>query len=264
MRRPKVAIIGSCVTRDVWNLAGFEDDARPDLLYVARTSFASLFAPPVPGVVQPETPPADLTPWEARIVYDDLLKRAADRVADYAPTHLIIDLIEERFELLRSEATVATFSWELHRSGLRDSPPIAPLRQVSRHSDEAFELWRPGVEAFTTFLKARLPQTRVIFHDARWASHYLDEDGDRQPFDPDRMLWPGIPARIDDHNRVLARYAKTLRAALPAAFYVRAPGELLIGDAKHRWGLSPFHYAEPYYRYVWSRFQTLGCDPRTA
>jgi hypothetical protein len=64
---------------------------------------------------------------------------------------------------------------------------------------------------------------------------------------------------IHDQNRLLAIYAREVRRVLPQAFLVRAPAELAVGDVGHRWGLSPFHYAQPYYRYVWARFQELGC-----
>jgi len=247
------------VTRDVWNLAGFEDDDRRDLLYVARTSFASLGAPPADGFVPPETPAGDLTAWEQRMVADDILKRSFDRLADYVPTHLILDFIDERFDLLSDGRSVANYSWELHRSGLRHAPPLAGFRQVSRHSEEAGGLWRRGLEVFADFARRRLPGVRLIFHDARWARDYRDAAGAVRPLDPDRVLWEGLPANIGDHNRVLDRYARAVREVLPAAFHVRAPAPAQLADEGHRWGLSPFHYVEAYYRYAWDRFVELGC-----
>jgi hypothetical protein len=256
--KPRVAIIGSCVTRDVWNLAGFPDDARKDLLYLARTSFASLFAEPYVGFEAPDQPPPELTAWEVRMVADDVLKRGVGKLLEYRPTHLIVDHIDERFNLLRKNGAVVTHSWELHLTGL-DEGPLKGLERIWRASDEATRLWRTGLDALAAFLKANLPDTRIIFHDARWALEYLDPQGARQAFAPDRELWPGIPANIAEHNRLLADYAAYLRAKLPQAFHVRAPAEIAVGDERHRWGLSPFHYTEAYYRYVWSRFQELGC-----
>ncbi|RAK57087.1 hypothetical protein DJ018_03775 [Phenylobacterium deserti] len=238
---------------------GLEDVVKPHLLYLARGSFASLFAPPVPGLAAPETAPADLTPWEFRVIYDDLLKRAAEKLVAFAPTHLVVDFIEERFDLLVGTGTAATYSWELHRAGLRDQPPLDTFTHLSRHAPEAFDLWRSGLEAFVRFLRETLPNTRLIFHDARWALDYM-EDGQRRPFDPDRVIWPGIPANIDDHNQLLERYSQAMRQAAPNAFYVRAPADLTLGDAAHRWGLSPFHYGEAYYRYVWRRLGELGVE----
>ena len=40
---PKVAIIGSCITRDLWPIRG----ETAELLYVSRTSLPSLMAPPL-------------------------------------------------------------------------------------------------------------------------------------------------------------------------------------------------------------------------
>lgn len=259
MRRPRVAIVGSCVTRDVWNLAGFEDDARPDLLYVSRTSFASLTARPLARYAPPEGPREGLSPWELRMVEDDIRKRALGKLVDYAPTHLIIDLIDERFDLLAKGEVVVAHSWELHLTGQVGQGPLAALRPVAKDSPEATALWRRGMEGFGLFLAEKLPNTRIIFHDARWSLDWLDESGARQPFDVDRLLWEGLPANIHAHNARLARYGAAVRELLPQAFHLRAPAELAVGDVRHRWGLSPFHFTEGYYRYVWSRFEELGC-----
>ena len=256
--RPRLAIIGSCVTRDAWHFAGLSDVARKEQLYLARTSFASLFAAPHKDFAAPDQPPPELSAWEVRMVADDVLKRGLGKLLDHRPTHLIVDLIDERFNLLRQGKTVVTHSWELSLTGL-DEGPLGALRRVSRLSDEATGLWRAGVDAFAGFMREKLPDTRIIFHDARWALEYLDEEGRAQPFPPDRELWPGIPANIHEHNALLADYADYLQSALPGAFYVRAPRELEIGDASHRWGLSPFHYTEAYYWAVLRRFEELGC-----
>ena len=47
-------------------------------------------------------------------------------------------------------------------------------------------------------------------------------------------------------------------AALPQAVRVAAPTALQLADSRHRWGLSPFHYVEDYYRDIWRQLQALG------
>ena len=42
----KVAIIGSCITRDLWPIRG---DGNENLVYISRTSLPSLFSQRVPG-----------------------------------------------------------------------------------------------------------------------------------------------------------------------------------------------------------------------
>lgn len=255
---PRIAIIGSCVTRDVWNLEGFSEDSQRELLFLARTSLASLFAQPHPALTEAETPSPQLSKWESRMVADDVLKTGMTKLLQFQPTHLILDMIDERFDLLKRDGVVVTHSWELHTTGL-DRGPLSDLKRVHRDSKTAATLWRRGLETLAAFLKAKLPKTRVIFHDARWALDYLDTEGVRQPFAPDRELWPGVPANIQRHNEILASYAVEVRSVLPQAFYIRTADALSVADETHRWGLSPFHYTEAYYRQVWFRLLQLGC-----
>ena len=61
------------------------------------------------------------------MVADDILKRGLGKLAAYRPTHLILDFIDERFNLLRRGATVINHSWELHRAGYDAGGPAARL-----------------------------------------------------------------------------------------------------------------------------------------
>lgn len=207
----------------------------------------------------------DLTRWEMRMVADDLLKRGLDQLVAYQPTHLIIDLIDERFELMAAGPSVFNLSWEFVRSGLGEESPLRGARRISRVSDEATALWCDAAERFAAWLRAKLPNTQVIFHDTRWATHHLKEDRrlGLVRFENERVLWPGVPARIDAHNRVLGHYARHFRAVFPKARVVRAAPWWQFADPKHQWGLSPFHYVRGYYRDVWNQFRRFGCDPRS-
>lgn len=257
---PRIAIIGSCVTRDVWHAAGRIAYARKQLLYVARTSFASLFAKPFTEFALPEPPPPGLSGWELRMIGDDLRKTALQKLADYRPTHLILELVDERFDLLRLRNVVVTHSWDLQQAGLADGP-LRNFRRIPRLSEEASALWASGVDQLAAFLRERLPETRVIFHDVRWATDYVDLLGQTRAFEPALTLWQGVAGDIAQHNELLGHYSAYLRAAVPTAFHVRAPQAVTIADESHRWGLQPYHFTEPYYRYIWDRFDALGCTP---
>ena len=68
----------------------------------------------------------------------------------------------------------------------------------------------------------------------------------------------GKHGRIADHNAALADYQGSFLGLLPAARRVAVPPELRIADTGHRWGLSPFHYVEAYYREAHAQLQALG------
>jgi hypothetical protein len=256
-------MIGSCVTRDVWKLPCFTQGDRQSVFVLARTSLASLFTPPLAAFAPPAEPPAGLSPFEIRMVGHDLLKTGPAALAAHRPTHLVLDLIDERFDLLRRGDTVVTRSWETSLLGLEERE-LAGFALVPRQSGEARELWRRGLARFADFLKAELPATKVILHDARCATARRDEDGRISPLGPDWEFWPGAASGVSALNALLADYAAEILAALPQAAVVKAPEALTLATEAHRWGLAPFHYVDDYYQAVWAQLQRLGCAPSAA
>src|SRR6266481_212201 len=119
-RMSRIAIVGSCITRDLWRFRGGTSPSGPaDLLYISRTSLPSLFATPVKGFRAAVRPPGGLRPQPHRALVADLSKTALARLVAFRPTHLIFDFIDERFDLLSVDGTLVTDSWELDASGYR-------------------------------------------------------------------------------------------------------------------------------------------------
>src|SRR3990167_6271731 len=93
----RIAIIGSCITRDLWPILG---ETPQNLLYVSRTSLATLFAPPPAGIMTADEPPNGLRPQPHAALVADLRKTALAALVAHRPTHIIFDFIDERFDLL--------------------------------------------------------------------------------------------------------------------------------------------------------------------
>lgn len=253
----RIAIIGSCITRDVWPIVG---EAPPeDLLYISRTSLASLFATPLAGVEVAEDLPPELAPFPHRAMVADLRKTALSSLLAHQPTHIIFDFIDERLDLLAVGGTLVTHSWELDVSGYLNQPAFEHARAINRTAMPSDLLWRQGAAEMVAFIRSSpLRQARLIVHESRWADRYLDAAGTPRAFDAEVEIFSGKPARIADYNAMLDRYHAAFRELAPDAQHVAAAPELRLGDAGHRWGLSPFHYVQDYYREVWRGFQALG------
>ena len=252
----KVAIIGSCITRDLWPIRG---EAAP-LLYVSRTSLPSLFSNPVRGFRPAAEPPQPLGRHQHRAMVADLEKTALAELIAFRPTHLIFDFIDERFDLLSLGGALATHSWELEVSGYLSQKAFARARSVPRLSDAGHRLWSRGAAEMAAFVRATpLKDARLILHSARWAAHHRDARGRLKAL-PTPEILPGRAERIADHNRLLADYEAEFAALMPPMARVEAPDQRL-SDAGHQWGLSPFHYVPEYYAAIWRQLQTLGVEP---
>lgn len=247
----RVAIVGSCITRDLWPVRG---DGAADLLYVSRTSLASLFAPPVADFRPPGERPEALGRHQQAAVIDDLAKTALGRLVAFRPTHLILDFIDERFDLLAVGPSTVTRSWELEVSGYLDDPAFVGARTLPRLSPEAEGLWRAGAAEFAAMIRATpLAEAALILHAARWATISRPAPGQAGG---DLIALAGGGDHVARQNDLLGRYEARIAALLPMA-RVEAPSSR-IADEGHRWGFSPFHYVPEYYALIWDQLVALG------
>lgn len=251
----RIAVIGSCITRDLWPILG---DGTSSLLYISRTSLASLFSDPVTSLTLGEEPPPSLKRHQHNSVIADLTKTALRDLIEYEPSHIILDFIDERFDLLSADGAVVSHSWELEVSGYRGQAGLSLARSVARQSSACDLLWTNGLCELASLLEATpLRESKIILHAAQWASDYIDTDGTRQSFPSELELMVGLQATSTDHNRLLDRYQASFMRQFPRADIVAAP-EFRLADAAHRWGLSPFHYVDDYYSDIWGQLTALG------
>jgi len=228
-----VFIIGSCVTRDAFELAG-QNYTIVD--YVARSSFAcSMLGDPFPvGMDTLDTESEVQSNWQRRMVEIDLSRGLRSRlraVPNPADTLLVVDFIDERFHLYSLQGALATGSVELRRTGIEDKLP--GVTKVLSGSDEHFALWSDGFRAFVN--EARALGMTPIVNRARWASASSDGTPFREPAD-----------YIAASNRYLERlYAAADALDVPSIDYADTA---FIATSGHKWGLAPFHYTEDVYR----------------
>jgi hypothetical protein len=240
----------------VWPIVG---EATPqDLLYICRTSLPSLLAAPLAGVEL--APPAPgLAEFPYRSMVADLTKTALGALIAYRPTHLVFDFIDERLDMLSVGGTLVTHSWELDVSGFLNQPAFTGARTIRRTTSASDLLWRQAMREMAALIASTpLSEARLVLHEAQWATTFVDTDGGAAPLPPEVEIFTGKPASIEAHNAALRRYQEAFVDLLPGAARIAAPAELRVADAGHRWGLSPFHYVEGYYRDIHAQLQALG------
>lgn len=251
---PKIAIVGSCITRDLWPIRG---GGAEQLLYISRTSLPSLFASPVEGFRPASRAPGDLHQHEHNALVTDLRKTALSRLVAFAPTHLIFDFIDERFDLVSTRAGIATHSAELVRSGYLAKPPFRRARTVPRLSAACDRLWLDAAGAFAALVRGtELRRAALILHSARWATHQRSAAGVVRPI-RDVEILSGHGAEISAYNDLLERQEDAFTRLMPPMARIDADA-MRLADPAHRWGLSPFHYVPEYYDEVRRQLGLIG------
>jgi hypothetical protein len=236
-------IHGSCVTRDMFAILGIEEKISH---YQARSSLCTK---------GPERNFFDLSwveslssAFQRRMVKWDLTRP----ILPYNEfDFLIIDLIDERFDVLFQGDELITNSKQFKDAGGHKAMDVKVA--FSANSDERFDAFRRGCEYLAT--EANQNEMPIIFHDARWASEFLDTNGVRIPFQNQ--------GAVIGTNRRLDRMSSIVTEVLKPHIILKPKPELLIGDSNHRWGAASFHYIPEYYRDIWRKLGDAVAKLRT-
>jgi hypothetical protein len=230
---PTVAIFGSCVSRDLFEEPGM----RPALgHYGARSSVISAVATPV--AIDPERVVID-SPWQRRCVLADFGKTFFASLEEQRPDWLMIDLIDERFDVLCTSGSFVTRSSAFQAAGLDQADDLA-LLPIRRMSSDGCGLFAGAAPGFAARLLELVPRERIVLHRALWCTRYM-RDG-------------AVHAFPDERRELCERQNAMLRAGYDAieealggvGATIAVDPDAHVADAHHRWELEPYHYAPGY------------------
>jgi hypothetical protein len=230
----RIAILGSCVSADIFRL---NPDAGELVSYHARSSLLSVMSPPLD--LHDET-----FEWTSgfarREVKADFEKTFFKDIRKANCDLLLIDFVDERWDLLRTQQSFVTRSADLLDARIEQSASYG-FERVARLEHTTQLLWRDACARFAIALQENLPNVRVVLHRVMGAGRYRNSKGvhDLQPF-ADGIPLKALRATLEDcYDFFLARFPGAAEIALPPNVYV--------AEESHRWGLSPFHFEDRYY-----------------
>lgn len=213
----KIAIIGSCVTRD-----SFEYIDNIDItVYLSRVSLISMCSSK-PNII-PEIQ-SNVTGFLKRTLVEDFEKKHLEVLTSNDFDYLIIDFIDERFSLRTDvNGSYITNSQYVrsHTNADISFPTIVP-----RLTHECLGKWISAAGYFTKQILKILPQEKIVIHEAYWVDGLKDSDR---------------------HNTYLSIYYNFLKVLMPKANYIKVSEKNIQTDPNHKWGVAPYHYKKEYY-----------------
>jgi len=224
MKKQDIFIIGSCVTRDAFELKKANNCIINT--YVARSSFGSSFS----DQVCKDNYSYNLeSKFQKNMVQIDLEKILKKKISNYKDI-VIIDFIDERFDLFKfPDGAICTISPELIRSGFNKETEKGKV--IKSGSEEHFKLWNKG---WKEFIAAIPDKNKIIINKVFYAAR--DEEGNNFNLN-----------QIRNSNDYLKKLYDVVQNDIPHENIISFSKEFLIGNSKHKWGRSPFHYIDTYY-----------------
>lgn len=224
----KVFILGSCVTRDALELA---DESCFKLSgYIARTSLASTFRNELVSNYDLSTIASS---FQRRMVDNDLLKKTMTELINTDFDFLVIDLIDERFEVVdNGDGQYFTLSSEFKDNVILQEG----VRILKPNDDELFDLWCQGWNKLIEMARLNNFYHKIIINKVYWSNKDLSNE----------LVFPEYGNWIDKNNQWLNRLYSYIEK-LEDIKIISYPENSFFIDRAHKWGAQPYHYTNGLY-----------------
>ncbi|WP_169740470.1 DUF6270 domain-containing protein, partial [Methanobacterium veterum] len=231
---PDIDIHGSCVSRDVFN---FDKNKEIKIgQYFARQSFVSAVSTPSIEKVNVNLPSA----FQRRMVESDLRKDMFEKLSLKKANYLLIDLIDERINLIKYNNSLFTFSDELKNSNFMEDFDVEVVDKLSMDDS----IWKKAMDEYVDHLLKIYDENRIIIHEAYLIESYITIDGEKKYFPEDNRRY------IKLLNRFFKKYYAYLKQKLPNAHLISISEDNYCLWEGHLWDKAPMHYENRYYQDV--------------
>ena len=250
MDRPvRVAVLGSCTTRDSFN-SRFNPDYKQMwdcVLLQNQSSLLSLMSSPIEFT---DDDIGDVDDFSRSVIRSDLNKEFLDRIVELAPEYLVLDFFGDiHFGCIRLEggALVTDNRWHLQKTPfyarLKEAGELEHVR-ILDEPELFMELWREAFDRLVSHLRTHLPDLQLVVHRGFNTNRVRVGDTRVVPLQPFARLLRLRVKELNEQWRRLDDYAVEAGSALE----IDLTGGGYTSFDEHPWGPFYVHYTMDYYR----------------
>lgn len=255
--KPTIAVVGSCVSRDVFN-SRFTEGYK-NFVNVGETIYQST----LPSLVRSNSvdyeEPQGLQEQFRSTIEDEYKGTNFDRLIASRPDFVLFDLFSDvHFGVTRKLGGYVTRNHMAFKS-LHDADQFYDDSSANSPDRMRFEARTSTVNTYEDVaahalgfiaktIKRELPNTELILNSARFATTHTDQDGSISNF--------SNAARLIEKNKNWDAADKLFLSNI-GAHQITHPSENFEGSFNHPWGLHPVHYTQPYYDELWHQIKEI-------
>jgi hypothetical protein len=212
--------------------------------YVARTSLASAFAKPyaLPAEIKSESD------WQRRMLEIDSSKALESRLCSQQYDILLVDLIDERFDIFERDGIVVTNSVAFQVAQLESEALRQGFRRLAIDNPDRGSMWARGMCRLYEIAMAANPHCLVVMNEVQWG------------YDQSLPAWMTSKYVSDANRQLRSLYRVSERITGNRYHRIEYESDLFTPDLTHKWGVAPFHYAAPLYRQTIAQLQNIAAN----
>lgn len=151
---------------------------------------------------------------------------------------LIMDFMDERFDLIKKNGQKYTKSWNLQRTEYFEELKSCDI--LTFDSDEKIEVTLNNIDIFFNEIKFKVSLEKVFINETIMCSHYFDSVGKYIPFDDRKYC-------INRYNVFVDKLIQHIGDSFKQINVIKTPSYMNFGDDSHLWGTHPYHYNKAFY-----------------
>lgn len=174
----------------------------------------------------------------------DMNKKVYNELKNNASDYLIIDFIDERYDIVICDSKRASYTFEAISSKYFDNKKIKIVNKkvVGNKIMVNGEEYDSYIDAFAKKIVELYNPQQIILHCAYMCDQYFDENDNLQYFSDDEI-------KINHEvNNILQRMYERIQIRIPGIHVLDFVGENFHASSKNMWGLRAMHYEENYYK----------------
>lgn len=237
-----ICVMGSCVTRDMFN-SRFVADYKDYYNLVSscyQTSLISIMSNKMElEIIDIEE---NVKGHQQQVLDKDMKKTYLQEIVKSKPEYIIIDFYADiRYGILKiGENYITNNPNNIKKTSFYKDKKFDYQYTLAKDTEIYFELFKDSFERFYKFMKEKLPNTKLIVHKIRFTDSYIDKDGSIKLFTHSKYNF------IDIENRLSNKYYDYIKTNYDLYMIDLSDTEYLA-ESRHLWGLTPYHYEIKYH-----------------
>lgn len=257
MSRPRVAVVGSCVSRDAFSRS-FAPYYKDDIDLVS-----SIYQSTLPSLAREKEIRSEIPDMITQNYLEDIRREYSGKnmedlvtarpdiivIDSYADVQFGVTEVEKQYVTRNHMAFTALRAADIYYDDEgKKFPARGRFEGCLEQGDGYCELAKDSISYFISRIREENTGSQVIINSPRFASSYRAADGQIKSYDK--------LDRLREKNKHWGELDEILKDAAEARQIIY-PDELVIGAEEHKWGLNPVHYDQAYYDYFWQSLKNI-------